>query len=826
MPCRRPLVLWSLFSLFLFSASTLAAQGGGPPLGERFRAWLADVDILITPRERAAFLRLQSDADRDAFRERFWQVRDPYPETPRNEARERWEERLAAARGRWDRRDDRSRIYLLNGEPDAVLATRCAGRPVEVWSNDPKFQVRFHTVLAFLIDPAGGPARLWRPGDAPDLLDPAVVAACEGEAAVQTALTWLRRAGKEGCEIVAQRAMTPPQPREWVSELSPRTADPGPADRPSAPALPARLDVDFPGRPGEGLVRVLVEPAAQAPAPSAVREMILRGRVLRGVETVDAFRYRFDALPAGGLARPLAFERQLRPGRYRIEVEMEAPASGRVYAAERELAVPEAAAAAANAAAAVSSPGVPPEVRRLYEEADAELAAPRPGLRFAAPSGSLLAGTQHFEARVERAAGAPDTAQIERVAFALDGKPLLTRNRPPFAVQIDLGRVPRPHRLAAQGLGRDGAVLASDELMINAGAQRFAVHVAEPAPGRTYRRSLRARVEVEAPEGRSVERMELYLGERRVATLYQPPWVQPIVLPDAAAASYVRAVAYLADGTAAEDLALLNAPGPAEVMDIRLVELYARIQDAKGRPVEGLDSGQLLVLEDGVRQSLRQVESVDDTPLRLATLIDNSASMRPRLDAARGAALDFLRRTLRPRDEAAVITFNRAPRVVVGLTGDLAALEGGLAGLVADDATALWDSLIFSLYYLGGASGQRAVLLLSDGEDRTSGFGYAAALECARRAGVAIYAVGVGLREGEPVERLSRLAAETGGSSFFLKGMDELPAVYAAIERDLRSRYRITYQSSNTHPGEAFRAVKVEVGKPGMEARTISGYYP
>ena len=164
-----------------------------------------------------------------------------------------------------------------------------------------------------------------------------------------------------------------------------------------------------------------------------------------------------------------------------------------------------------------------------------------------------------------------------------------------------------------------------------------------------------------------------------------------------------------------------------------------------------------------MRQSVRRVERVEDAPLRLVTLIDSSASMRPRLEPARQAALQFLRRTLRPRDQAAVITFNRSPHVAVGLTGDLEALENGLSGLMADEDTSLYDSLIFSLQYLGGAPGQRAILLLSDGEDHTSTFGFAEALESARRAGIAVYAIGIDLPKGGPTEQLARLAAETGG---------------------------------------------------------------
>ena len=829
-----------LSSIFIVQPSTFADS---PAPAERFRAWLADVDPLITSRERETFLSLSADGDREAFIQRFWEVRDPFPSTSRNEAKERWEERLPDAHRRWGGTgDDRARAYLLNGEPDGIVSGQCDGTPLELWAYEPRFQVQFRTVLVFLPGTAEGPSRLWSPGHGPDLLAAIQDHRCVGDPAAVEAFTWLRRAGKTANEVVAQRAFTAPRPREWVSEFHPVAKTAPALVRPAVPAGPAHLDIDF---PGDGLVRMMVLPDDAAPLPGGMREMILRGRVLRGTETVDAFRYHFDSLPSVTTSRPLAFERRLRPGRYRIELEMEAPASGRVYKVERELAVPEVAASlpvppgpaplaiatapVAPAAANRATPELTPEVRRLFAEADAELAAPRPGLRLTAPPGQLLAGIQRFEARVESAIGAegaPEESQIQRVAFSLDGKPLLTRNHPPYTVQIDLGKVPRAHRLVAQGLDGRGQVLASDELVFNAGAQRFAVRLVEPRSGRTYRHSLRARVEVEAPADHGVERVELYLGEQRVATLYQPPFIQPMALPEEAAVGYVRAVAYLNDGTSAEATELLNAPGAAEPMNIHLVELYTHVADKSGRPFEGLNASDLQIFEDGVRQSLRQMEKVDDSPLKLVTLIDNSGSMRPRLDAARRTALDFLRRTLRPKDEAAVITFNKAPRVAVGLTGNLAALAAGLDGLMADDETALWDSVIFSLYYLGGASGQRAVLVLSDGEDRISRFHFDDALESARRAGIALYAVGIDLPPGDAADRLSRLAAETGGRSFSVKTMDELPAAYAAIERDLRARYRITYQSSNTKPGEAFRAVRVQVDKPGVEARTISGYYP
>ena len=56
------------------------------------------------------------------------------------------------------------------------------------------------------------------------------------------------------------------------------------------------------------------------------------------------------------------------------------------------------------------------------------------------------------------------------------------------------------------------------------------------------------------------------------------------------------------------------------------------------------------------------------------------------------------------------------------------------------------------------------------------------------------------------------------GRSFFIATIAELEAVYEAIEEELRSRFLITYQSTNDSPDDAFRTVEVLVDRPGVEA--------
>lgn len=846
---KRDLCVWGVVSVLSFPLFIVAAAADGERIAPR--GWSEDLDLLATDREKNLFSKLQGDSERQMFLQQFWQARDPFPQTSRNELREEWESRLLEVRRRWNGLEDaRSRAFLLRGAPSSSFESRCPASGIfEIWTYEPAFQEKYRTVLVFLLS-ADGQARLWRPGIPPDLAAMSAEA-CSNREKLNQETQWIRWAGREQYAALLERALSRPRPREWVSTF--RTVALDAPD--TAPRLEAQMEIEYAGLQWDKVVvRVLMlvaphslESGMQSPNGP---EFSITGQVLRNGEPFETFHYRLHARSVGG-GVPLIFERYLAPGSYRLRVRLEHLASGAVLAEERELAVPQmqraatgrvepspgdpqpaavTAAAALQTAAAPVAPPMAPEIRRALAEADASLSAHQPGLRILAPLEPLLIGHVRFPVRVEQAQDAPAADRIERVAFTLDGKPLLTRSRPPFDLTLDLGPVPRPRKLRAEGIGANGEVVARDEMMINAGARDFRVRLLEPRPGRQYRQSLRVLADVTPPPGGSIERVELWFGENRIATLYQPPYSLPFTLPHDGETGYLRAVAYLSGGGAAEDVVFINTPAEPDRLDVHMVELYATVLDGQGRPVTGgLDSGAFVVLEDGVRQQIRIVEPVGDTPVRVVTLIDSSASMAAEMVPARQAALDFLHGLLRPHDQAAVITFNDAPQVKVALTGDLGQLEEGLQGILAEDDTALYDSLVYSLLYLTSSSGQRAVLLLSDGMDRTSRLGFEQALEVAHRTGIAVYAVGLGLEDGpkgEAAQRLHRLASVTGGKSFFAKDVSELAGVYQQVEKELRSQYRIAYQSSQTATDGAFRTVKLQVAKGGMEARTISGYYP
>jgi VWFA-related protein len=814
-------------------------------LPETYQKFLAEVEVLLTDEERTAFLALAKDYQRDAFIQRFWAVRDDVKRTARNEFRERWEANLQQARFLYgDLHDGRSRALLLNGPPAERVESGCSLIlvPLEVWLYEPTKKLREPYALVLYRKWGAGPFQLWDPNDGFDLLFAQSITGRPSGSG--HSLEEIASPGSNGCgddeharKILAGIAWVlanardwiyiqplidePPKPPggEWVSALSSYSTD-VPA---GTPPLAAKLDLAFPGRwqnrtVMQGVVTVPAGAAGQAQLGEARSyDLRLNGELLSNGELFDSFRYKFD-LPSGDSpqALPLAFERPLRPGDYTLILKLEDLNSGKVYREERPLAVP-----AMEILAPLPAIARTPEEResaRILAEANAALRSGETTIQLIPPAGELQSGMRRFDTL----ATGPG---IDRVTFSLDGKPVLTKKAPPFSVELDLGTSPRTRTLAVAAFDAQGNTLSSDELQVNATDNRFRVHLVEPRQGKRYESSLLARAEVQAPEDETVERVEIFLNETRIATLYQPPYIHPVVLPKGESLAYVRAVAYLTDGSSTEHLVFVNAPAEMAQVNVDYVELYATVLDRQGRPVTAdLAARDFQVSEDGARQQIARCERVTDLPIHAAVAIDVSASMEPNLDAAKAAALQFLQRMVRPKDRAEVITFNDHPALGVRFTRDVKALAGGLAGLKAERGTALYDSLIFSFYTFNGLKGRRALLLLSDGKDEGSRFTFEETLDFARRAGVTVYAIGLG--DEVDKRRLARIAEETGGRAFFPRQANELAGIYAGIEEELRSQVLIAYQSATTRTDPGFRAVDLKVNRPGMEAKTARGYYP
>jgi GWxTD domain-containing protein len=126
-PAATPLFAASLLSAVF--AFTLAAWQAAPPArtDTPYDRWLdQDAVYLISGEERAAFLKLASDPEREKFIEQFWLRRDPTPGTERNEFQIEHYRRIdyankrfgAGAKPGW--RTDRGYMYIVYGPPDEI----------------------------------------------------------------------------------------------------------------------------------------------------------------------------------------------------------------------------------------------------------------------------------------------------------------------------------------------------------------------------------------------------------------------------------------------------------------------------------------------------------------------------------------------------------------------------------------------------------------------------------------------------------------------------------------------------------------------------------
>ena len=73
--------------------------------------------------------------------------------------------------------------------------------------------------------------------------------------------------------------------------------------------------------------------------------------------------------------------------------------------------------------------------------------------------------------------------------------------------------------------------------------------------------------------------------------------------------------------------------------------------------------------------------------------------------------------------------------------------------------------------------------------------------------------------------RVDRLVEATGGRVFYAKEYASLDAVYDEIEYELRSQYLLGYYPVQPGRSATWRDVDVDVLAPGLEPRTLSGYW-
>ena len=340
------------------------------------------------------------------------------------------------------------------------------------------------------------------------------------------------------------------------------------------------------------------------------------------------------------------------------------------------------------------------------------------------------------------------------------------------------------------------------------------------------------------------------------------------------------------------------ATGPVTTIpvDVKVVTLPVTVRDKKGKIVRDLTKDDFELEEDSKPQTIRYFSQETNLPLTVGLLVDTSMSERDNIDRERTASRSFLDQMItRPVDRAFVIHFDREIELLQDLTSDHAKLEKAV-GLIetqqsvestpANDqgsgshrggrggGTKLYDAIFLACDEITKKqTGRKAIVVLTDGEDRGSQETVNSAIESAQKAETVVYTIyigghedhdygdnpGMGRRGGYPgggypggrypgggypgggypgggnyprqqdnrpngKKTLQRIAQETGGRYFEAKKKDSVDDIYAQIAEELRTQFMLGYTPPKDQQS-GYHSIHLTAKKKDLEVQTRAGYY-
>ncbi len=352
------------------------------------------------------------------------------------------------------------------------------------------------------------------------------------------------------------------------------------------------------------------------------------------------------------------------------------------------------------------------------------------------------------------------------------------------------------------------------------------------------------------------------------------------------------------------------APTTTIAVDARLVTLPAVVHDKKGALVQNLTKDAFVLQVDNHPQVIRYFDKDTNLPLTLGLLVDTSRSMAGKLDEERTASTGFLDGMLRTeKDRAFVEQFARQTELLQDVTNSRPKLQAALKeldtespgsnGATANDpddtngssqgrrphgGTALYDATFLAADELmSKQTGRKALVLLTDGDDRGSKESLASAIEAAQRANTVIYAIyfkgeehasnngggfpggggrrgggfpgsggggypggggggypggGGGSRGGgngggrssEPhvdgKKVLERMTGETGGQVFEISKKKTVAVIYDQIAGELRAQYRLGFTPDKDTGADGYHQIELTLPRSkDLYVQTRDGYY-
>ena len=265
-----------------------------------------------------------------------------------------------------------------------------------------------------------------------------------------------------------------------------------------------------------------------------------------------------------------------------------------------------------------------------------------------------------------------------------------------------------------------------------------------------------------------------------------------------------------------------NFPEPSLRIAASLVQIPVHVTTAAGSSITTLRENNFQIFEDGVEQKITHF-ALDDAPVSIGLLFDVSGSMQNKMRQAIEATASFFK-TANNDDEFFLVEFSERPKLLVPFTSDSDEVYQRIVRTRPFGRTALLDAIHLAMDQMKNARNLRkAIVILSDGGDNRSRYTEREIKNALLESDVQVYAMGIfdreELRKRTPEEQngprlLEYLAEQTGGHSYPVDNIEELPSISARIGNELRNQYLLGYTPSNDSRDGKYRRVKVSLSAP------------
>jgi VWFA-related protein len=288
-------------------------------------------------------------------------------------------------------------------------------------------------------------------------------------------------------------------------------------------------------------------------------------------------------------------------------------------------------------------------------------------------------------------------------------------------------------------------------------------------------------------------------------------------------------------GTAAQGTDVTVTVEELDISSLPAIRLRTSVRDQNGVPVSGLTAEHFEIIEDGqaaFRPTSVDTDSNPSAQVSLAIVIDMYRTLQGEpIEAAQQATRDLLTDLLDQPNDA-----DRAAFVGVrqGLSTDPAAIDESYeVSFTADrnallnvinflheriqtsgPGTPLYDAVIKAIRMAEATEpvGHRAVIVMTDGQDRGSVSEDSDTIQRASNARTPVFAIGLS-NSGLDEQYLSRLAENTGGRYQAANTPDDFSRLFSNVLSMLRTQYVLTYESRLPEDGQ-MHSVLVRVRTP------------